>query len=696
MTGGGDAARVETLEARLRELEAENAVLAERQEDASLIGLVAEAAHLHDGPDAILAAGLERLSVLRDLPLCGRCELHPGGARVTHLYAASSPDPPRERDLRLSARVARELEAGAVLLEGASACEELGLRDGTPCPGFVPGAALAISCEGRGLSRGFFVFAVREDARRLASAALVLHRAVDVLVARLDTLALVQELRGMAETLDAHVAERTCELRRSEERLRLALEVAGAFAWELDLATGALHVDGLPGFRCKAALEELVPPDDRPLVERELAALATEGGRRRFEHRLRRADGTTGWVEAVGRAYPCPDGRSKRLVGVTLDVTERRRLEEDLRQAQRLESIGRLAGGVAHDFNNLLTTILGVSEVLLAETPPGAAMAEDLRAVRDAGRHAAQLTRQLLAFSRKQRLDIRVVDLDGVCVAFAPILARLLGEDVRLDVRPGAAGAAILADRAQVEQILLNLAANARDAMPGGGTLTVETSLVRAASGPRVRLVVADTGAGMAPDVAARAFEPFFTTKGPGKGTGLGLASVYGIVDQHGGTVALRTAPGEGTRVEIELPLAARAAASKPRAPEPPPVGRGEAVLVVDDEAGVRRLIRRALERIGYEVVDAADGPAALAALDGGLAPHLLLTDVVMPGMRGPELAAAFRARHPGRPVLFMSGYADGLPGGDAGALIEKPIAPDALARAVRSALDAAEGAGAG
>jgi hypothetical protein len=381
---------------------------------------------------------------------------------------------------------------------------------------------------------------------------------------------------------------------------------------------------------------------------------------------------------------------------VVLDVTERRRLEEELRQAQKMESVGRLAGGIAHDFNNLLTTILGVSEMLLAGLPPGDPLAEDLGAVRDAGRRAAGLTRQLLAFSRKQRIEVRPLQLDEIVRAFAPMLSRLIGEDVkvRLDLAIGLPR--VLADPAQVEQILMNLAVNGRDAMPDGGTLTIELASEpgEAPAGPYVRLSVADTGAGMTADVAARAFEPFFTTKARGKGTGLGLATVYGIVKQHGGLVSVASAPGAGARFDVLLPVApddrAEPAGAAEREAPAPARGRGEVVLVVDDEPLVRRALSRALGSRGYTVLEAEGGAEALALVDARGQVDLLLADVVMPGMRGPELVRAFRARCPGRPALLMSGYPDADGDGRVTVDLEKPLGPDALARAVRAALDAA------
>jgi signal transduction histidine kinase/ActR/RegA family two-component response regulator len=386
------------------------------------------------------------------------------------------------------------------------------------------------------------------------------------------------------------------------------------------------------------------------------------------------------------------------------EMAERQRAEEELRQAQKLESIGQLAGGLAHDFNNLLTTILGVGELLAAELPPGSGQAADAATILEAGRHAAALTRQLLAFSRKQRLEVRPLRLDEVCRAFSPMLARLIGEEIAVHLDLDLASPPVLADRSQVEQVLMNLAINARDAMPRGGRLTIEVAraAVREArpQGPPpgrwVRLSVVDTGAGMAPGVAARAFEPFFTTKERGKGTGLGLATVYGVVLQHGGHVRLQTAPGQGARFDLYLPEVADGAVADLAASRALPRGGDETVLVVDDEPSIRRVLRAVLARLGYRVLEAAGGAEALETLEAheraGGRVDLLLSDVVMPGLRGPELAQAFQARRPGRPVVLMSGYAEGQEAvGAVGgpSFLPKPLTPDAVARAVRAALDA-------
>jgi len=376
-------------------------------------------------------------------------------------------------------------------------------------------------------------------------------------------------------------------------------------------------------------------------------------------------------------------------------------VEQRLLQSSRMEAVGRLAGGVAHDFNNLLTAIRGNTDLVLLDLPADAPWREDILEVQRATDRAVALTSQLLAFSRQQVLERRVLDLNGVIQELQRMLARVIGEDIHLvtDLYPGLG--AIHADRGQVEQVIVNLAVNARDAMPEGGVLTIATRYVAEAHGlPAnaegfVLLEIRDNGHGMDTRTRERAFEPFFTTKEQGKGTGLGLATVYGIVTQSGGQIALDGAPGGGTVVRIHLPRAPGAVAvAAPMGRAALPRGH-ETVLLVEDEPAVRRLSHRVLERVGYRVLQAKDGRDALRVMgehEGAL--HLLLTDMVMPNMGGRELARRVVAARPGTRVLFMSGYTDEPvqggrdPDGMEAGFIQKPFSPEDLARRTRAALD--------
>ena len=381
--------------------------------------------------------------------------------------------------------------------------------------------------------------------------------------------------------------------------------------------------------------------------------------------------------------------------------------DEQLRHAQKMEAIGRLAGGVAHDFNNLLTAIIGYTDLLAERIDPADPTARDVAGIRKAADRAAALTRQLLAFSRKQFLNPTVLDLNETVSGMLQILPRVIGEHIQTSVTLAGDLTRVRADASQMEQVLVNLVLNARDAMPAGGRITIETSNVSLgaprirtenlslAPGPYVMLAITDTGIGMDEATRARVFEPFFTTKPKGKGTGLGLATVYGIVDQSGGGISITTAPGRGTTVRIYLP--GTTAAADQRVAEVAAVHGGagtETLLLVEDNDSVRELAAKALRRRGYVVHEAHDAEEAITwSLTSGIRPQLLVTDVVMPGLSGPNLAARLLQQNPRLRVLYMSGYTDdatavhgnfwaGIP------LLQKPFTPAALAERVRLALD--------
>jgi hypothetical protein len=406
--------------------------------------------------------------------------------------------------------------------------------------------------------------------------------------------------------------------------------------------------------------------------------------------------------------------RLSRLV-VAQDLSERRRgqeairaIEERLRQAQKMEAVGRLAGGIAHDFNNLLSVILSYSEILAMDLGPGDPMRVDLEEIKGAGLRAASLTRQLLAFGRKQIVRPIALDPSETIAGLENLLRRLIGEDIELRVVTQTPLGKVNADAGQLEQIIMNLAVNARDAMPSGGKLIIETSMVDldadhcleqvgVIAGPYVRLTVTDTGVGMDRATREHIFEPFFTTKEPGRGTGLGLATVFGIVQQSGGHIRLRSEPGEGTEFQIYLPQADASAATAPSRPRLDEIGapRGwETILLVEDEECVRAVAQTILSRQGYRVIEAKNGGEALLICEQDTAViHLLVTDVVMYRMSGVQLAERLRAMQPGMKVLYMSGYTDD-PRVAHGVLdseltfLQKPITPITLARKVRAALD--------
>ncbi|HTD70548.1 MAG TPA: PAS domain S-box protein [Gemmatimonadales bacterium] len=420
----------------------------------------------------------------------------------------------------------------------------------------------------------------------------------------------------------------------------------------------------------------------------------------------RRRDGSVITVRLNGRPVRAPDGTIECFEFIVDDVTEQRALEERLRQTQKMEAVGRLAGGIAHDFNNLLTAILGSVDFLRQALGPEHPEHAETEEIQKAAVRAADLTRQLLAFSRQQVLAPKVLDVDALVTNLEKMLRRLIGEDVELRFVAKASRAAVLADPGQLEQVIVNLVVNARDAMPRGGKLTIETATVdldagyawehgTVEPGRYVMLAVTDTGVGIDRAAQARLFEPFFTTKEFGKGTGLGLATVYGIVKQSGGYIWVYSEPGQGATFKVYLPRV-EPAGEPVAAPQPPAraLGGTETILLAEDEAAVRTLARRILEKHGYKLLLAATGRDGVQVAEQHAAPiDILVTDVVMPEMGGRELAQRLTALQPGLKVLYLSGYTDdaivhhGVL--DAGvAFLQKPFKPDDLVRKIRAVLD--------
>jgi two-component system cell cycle sensor histidine kinase/response regulator CckA len=515
------------------------------------------------------------------------------------------------------------------------------------------------------------------------------------------------------------------DLRASEARFRALTEHATDMVMVFDAryriqywSRGATELLGwtspeVTGKRLKDL--GLIHPEDAPAVA--MATRTTVAGGRElipFVARIRHRDGSWRFIEGAGRNL-LHDPAVSGLVVNARDVTEERRLEEQFRQSQKLESLGRLAGGVAHDFNNLLTVILGGSQAIREALARGRPVdPEDPEHIQVAGERARDLTGQLLAFARKQVISPVPLDLNALVRGSERLLGRVLGADIQFDVHPEAGLWPVLCDPGQMEQLLLNLAVNARDAMPSGGKLVIETRNALdlgeagadpgASSGQWVHLVVRDTGSGMSPEVQERIFEPFFTTKELGKGTGLGLAMVHGIVTQNGGRVRVESKPGLGTAFEIRFPRTlAVAPVADARAPVPapvpvsaPPPARGsETILVVEDDPGVRWVTVRVLRGAGHRVLVASNGAEAqdIAEQEPGTL-HLVVTDVLMPGMSGREVVEALRRRFPGLPALFVSGYPREIiakrgvldPGTE---FLAKPFMPAALLERVRAILDA-------
>lgn len=453
-------------------------------------------------------------------------------------------------------------------------------------------------------------------------------------------------------------------------------------------------------------LQDVFGPMAAQEMWRELATVFATGERQYVEARFDTLAGEL-WLGTWLVPMSCGTTGADTVMGVARDITDRKRLERQFAQAQKMEAIGRLAGGIAHDFNNLLTAILGYSELVLDRLQNDADTVADLQEVKKAGERASRLTRQLLAFSRRQALSPQVLDLNEVLSELRKMLDRIIGEDVHLDIVTARDLKYTKADASQIEQVIVNLAVNARDAMPQGGTLRIATANADidddfarahdgAVPGRYVSLTVQDTGCGITPEVLAHVFEPFFTTKVPGKGTGLGLSTVYGIVKQSGGYISIDSARGVGTTVTTFLPVVetapTRHAAERADAVEH--LSRGETVLVVEDDPGLRRLMTRTLEQRGYSLLIAMDVNHAIeiAARHQGSV-DLLLSDVVMPLMNGPDLAQRIICTRTNIKVLYVSGYVSQALNGSTSsraAFLAKPFSPQALAKKVRECLDSA------
>jgi two-component system cell cycle sensor histidine kinase/response regulator CckA len=425
--------------------------------------------------------------------------------------------------------------------------------------------------------------------------------------------------------------------------------------------------------------------------DRTIAELQRRGVVKDVEVRMRRKNGDTFWGLFSSSSVRL-GGEPYRLSSL-LDITERRQLEARFLQSQKMEVLGHLAGGVAHDFNNVLTVIHSTAELALPVAAADPSLHEALETIRDASARASGLTSQLLAFSRRQILQPTTFDLNEVVRELTPMLRRAIGERVALETRPADRAATILADRSSIEQVLLNLAINARDAMAGGGTLTVAVAVSPEPARRQVELTIRDTGVGMNDATRERVFEPFFTTKDAGKGTGLGLSTAHGIITQSGGDISVCSTPGAGSTFTITLPLIERAP-ERDVAGRPTVAGGHETILVVDDDADIRDVVRRALASAGYEVLLSASGDDALrqlAARRGQI--QLLLTDVVMPGLSGPDLAERVHHDHPSVRILYSSGFVDAAAEGHGGLgtgapFIAKPYSLKALTQKVRDVLD--------
>ncbi len=528
-----------------------------------------------------------------------------------------------------------------------------------------------------------------------------------------------ERLHAAQQELEGHVAERKTQLAESEHRYQRITESITDYAFRVvvdggvpvstEHSPGCVAVTGYTSedFKADPGLWlRMVVPEDRDRVLERASDVQANGRMRPVEHRIVRKDGSLRWVRSTTVPEYAVDRTLVGYDGLIQDITERRTLEEQLVQAQKMESIGLLAGGVAHDFNNLLTAIMGNAELALMDLGPDNPTRENIAEIVKAAEGAARLTSQLLAFARKQIIEPASLDLSALVADSLEMLRRLLGGDVEINAVLDSELGTIEADPGQIQQLLVNLTVNARDAMSDGGSLVIETanetvgreyatSHPEIAPGSYVSLSVTDTGSGMTDETMSHLFEPFFTTKGPGKGTGLGLATCHGIVKQSGGHIWFHSELSLGTTVTILLPRVESAArpAKGAAVREAPAIGT-ETVLVVEDDPSVRRLAVIGLRSRGYRVLEAGNAAEALGLAAAEPELEMLVSDVIMPGMRGSELAARLRQLRPAAKTLLMSGHTDTMEAfhdldGRSIQLLQKPFTPERLVRKVREILDA-------
>ena len=535
----------------------------------------------------------------------------------------------------------------------------------------------------------------------------------------LDKHILVDALFGLVLLFDMYVVFQQLQIYRVRRQIAAREELFELISENAADMIAVVNADGTRAYNSPSyerllgySPEELrgtvafqqIHPDDRARVVEAAEEAKRSGHGKRVEYRMCHKDGSWVSLESTASVIRDSNGQAKKLVIVNRDITERKQLEQQLQMAQKVEAIGRLSGGIAHDFNNILGVIIGYTEAVQKRMRPEDAFREPIDEIQRAAKRAASLTQQLLAFSRKQVLESTILDLNAVIRDMEKMLGSLIGENIELTLALSDSLGTIKADRTQLEQVILNLSVNSRDAMPGRGKLTIETCnrLMDKANparpaymqpGSYVLLKVTDTGCGMTREVQAHIFEPFFTTKETGKGTGLGLATVYGVVKQSGGYILVDSEPGKGAAFDIYLPLVEAPAeiAGETRAPVGP--RKSEAtVLLVEDEDSLRKLTRDVLQEAGYIVHEAANAAQALEIAEKTRVIDLLLSDVVMPGMSGRALADALAISHPDTRVLFMSGYTHGEIAKrgvvDAGmSVLHKPFTREELVRRVEEAL---------
>ena len=709
-------ARNAELEEKLRLLTLENDHLADRAEETLLLGLIAEKINTIDDVDDLINMGLEQIALLKDIPYVACFAFDEGQAWNLHGYTLAEAIKVGDQPVPMAAELVEALENGGCTLQGEEQ-QQFPCFEGSDC-GFQALMTILLPLRNRFGNQMLFLFATDREAERLGSMNFLLPRVVEMIDIRLDNLALLNQLTMMNEGLDQMVNERTKELKASESRIRTLFEGAYDAFFVID---EKMEFRDVNEEACKGlgyTRDELIGTKVPEIVEgtgheelKQTAALSVGGEFQIFESVHRRKDGTTFPVEI--RLGPIEIDGQCMLLAQARDISERNLLLEQLNQAQKMEAVGRLAGGIAHDFNNILTAIIGHVDLLQVDLPADDPARESLGLINESSKKAARLTHQLLAFSRKQVMDMGSFDLPRNILAMSSMLQRMISENIDLEMELDRAAGHIFGDPGRVEQILMNLVINARDAMPDGGHLKVITQRIPvedgfpdpipegpAATGQYVMVQVVDTGHGIPAEILNNIFDPFFTTKEVGKGTGLGLAMVYGLAKQHHALVRARSKVGVGSTFEVIFPEVEEMGSDSAE-PQAKAIPRGkENVLLVEDDPGIGEVLSRMIGRLGYNLLFGNNGQEALqvvADFNGPL--DLVLTDVIMPKMGGGELVRLLKYHYPDIKVIYMSGYTDDTIGHEELAapntrFVQKPVSFIQLAEELRLALDKRPGKG--
>jgi len=724
------AEEVVQLRRQIRNLKSEMELLLERNDDLLLLDVISEKLTLETSAQAIIDTIVERVASLNDLTYCAFISINHGLGTVRGEWGPALSASLVGQSFPLASEIESVLSRGCVSRPcaflgafGPAIREAAGAEPESFCfmiPLVVRSQANALLC-----------VSPLQDESNIQRMQPLLRRACNLVQTRLEAVSLLSELADLNKTLETKVEERTGELARSnallkaseenlrasEERYRMLAEAAQDSIFILDRTGRFQYINRYGAAQLKSTPEEIIdqdltrffPAEGRNKLIRDIETVLRIGSPLFLQDKIN-LSGRELWLDTV--LVPLGhNANTTSVLGVARDITWRKqseevkvKLETQLYQSQKMEAVGRLAGGVAHDFNNLLTAVLGYSDIALKRLLPDDPLHKEIAEIRIAAERATVLTRQLLAFSRKQVLQPKVLDLGEVVSELSNMLERLLGDDIILDMRCAPGAGSVVADPAQIQQVVLNLAINARDAMSDGGTLSIQAEKVQVDRSPvslefpgqpgsHIQLTISDTGCGMDLETQSHLFEPFFTTKAQGKGTGLGLATVHGIITQSGGHIEVYSEPGRGTVVRILLPEYQGKVESDDEKAEQPARG-SETVLLVEDSIQVRALTRRILTSYGYRVLEAADGPAAMEVSKRETARiHLMLTDVVMPGMNGSALASLLLESRPDMKVVYMSGYTDDevirrLALDATCNFIPKPFRPEVLALRLREVLD--------